>query len=209
MIAVIDYDAGNVRSMEKALAYLGEEARLSRACDEILSADGIVLPGVGSFGDAMRNLRRFGLVDTIREAVGRGIPFLGVCLGLQLLFDGSDESPEEEGLSILPGRCVRFSDAYGLKIPQMGWNDLAFRGDPELFRGVPEGAYVYFVHSYHAVPEDPSCVSAVTTYGAEVTAAVGKGNVFACQFHPEKSGAVGLSILRNFLSIVRKEGMTC
>lgn len=201
MVSIIDYDAGNIRSVEKAVISLGGEARVTREREEILSADHIILPGVGAFGDAMGKLHSYGLTEVIGEAVGRGIPFLGICLGLQLLFESSEESENVRGLGILPGRIVRLPEESGLKIPHIGWNSLRYPNRGRLFDGIPEESYVYFVHSFYLQAADPGIVTATTEYGACVHASVERGNVFACQFHPEKSSDVGLRILRNFLEI--------
>ncbi len=201
MICIIDYDAGNVKSVLKAFRYLGEEVILSRDRDVILKADHVVLPGVGNFGDAVDKIDLYGLRETIAEVVSRGTPFLGICVGLQLLFGGSEESPGAEGLHLLEGFNSRFKKEDGLKIPQIGWNSIHFAKESRLFKDVPDGSFVYFVHSYHASNTDDSDVSAVCTYGETFPAAVEKGNLFACQFHPEKSGKVGLKILRNFTEI--------
>ena len=201
MIAIIDYDAGNIKSVEKALQALGEETVLTRARDCLLAADKVILPGVGSFGDAMENLKNFGLIPVIHEIVERNVPFLGICLGLQLLFERSEESPGVEGLGILPGEILRIPKGEGRKIPHMGWNSLELVGNGRLFQGLPEEPYVYFVHSYYLKASDPEIVTAVTRYGAEIHASVEKNNVFACQFHPEKSSATGLKILKNFAQI--------
>ncbi|MCU6733962.1 imidazole glycerol phosphate synthase subunit HisH [Diplocloster agilis] len=206
MIAIIDYDAGNIKSVEKALVSLGQEVVLTRERDTILAADKVILPGVGSFGDAMENLRAYGLDEVIREAVGENIPFLGICLGLQLLFEYSEESPGVEGLGILKGGIVRIPKREGLKIPHMGWNSLELINDGRLFRGLPEHPYVYFVHSYYLRAEDEGIVKAVTDYSARIHASVEKGNLFACQFHPEKSSEVGLQILKNFAAIGKEVG---
>ena len=206
MIALIDYDAGNMKSVEKALQLLGQETVVTRDPDEIYRADGVILPGVGSFGDAMENLRRFGLVEVIRRVTEQGTPFLGICLGLQLLFESSEESPGVEGLGLLPGKILRIPAGEGRKIPHMGWNDITFPHPGRLFAGVAEHSYVYFVHSYYLKAEDPSIVTAVTRYGAGIHASVEKGNVFACQFHPEKSSDVGLQILKNFAAICAEGG---
>ena len=203
MIAIIDYDAGNLKSVEKALVYLGEEARVTRNREEILAAEKVILPGVGSFGDAMEHLNGFGLTEVIREAVRRQIPLLGICLGLQLLFDESEESPGVEGLGILKGKILRIPKAAGLKIPHMGWNSLDIRPGASLFRGISQGAYVYFVHSYYLEAQQEAIVAASTEYGAHIHASVEAGSVFACQFHPEKSGEVGLRILKNFADLGR------
>ncbi len=198
MIAVIDYNAGNLKSVEKALNYIGEESVITRDFREIESADKVILPGVGAFGDAMRELRRYELDKVIREVTAGGKPFLGICLGLQLLFSGSEENPDAEGLGILEGRILRIPDAEGLKIPHIGWNSLALQNHGRLFAGIGENPYVYFVHSYYLKAEDDGIVTASTEYSAHIHASVESGNVFACQFHPEKSGATGLAILKNF-----------
>ena len=196
MIAIIDYDAGNLKSVEKALNSLGHETVVSRDSSVILEADKVILPGVGSFGDAMNNLDHFGLIDTIKKVAASKTPFLGICLGLQLLFERSDETPGAEGLSILPGQILRIPPSNDLKIPHMGWNSLKFYDDNPLFNGTAEGQYVYFVHSFFAKCNEG--LSATCDYGIEVTAAVRKNNVFGMQFHPEKSGEVGLNILKQF-----------
>ena len=186
MIAIIDYDAGNIKSVEKALLLLDQEVVITGGREEILKADKVILPGVGAFGDAMANLRKTGLDQVIREVTGRGTPFLGICLGLQLLFERSGEAPGVEGLGILKGEILRIPDSEGLKIPHMGWNSLHLENDGRLFRGISEGAYVYFVHSYYLKAADESIVKASTEYSTHIHASVEKDNVFACQFHPEK-----------------------
>lgn len=201
MIAIIDYDAGNLKSVEKAFQFLGEKPLVTRDKDEILAADKVVLPGVGSFGDAMGKLHQYGLVEVVREVVDRATPFLGICLGLQLLFSESEESPGVSGLGILPGKILRIPDAPGLKIPHIGWNSLKFPKDSRLFEGIKNGTYVYFVHSYYLKAENEGIVAATTEYGTLIHAAAERGNVFACQFHPEKSGAAGLLILKNFAGL--------
>lgn len=201
MIAIIDYDAGNLRSVEKALLALGEKPVVSRDKETICSADKVILPGVGSFGDAMGRLRQYGLVEVIRRVADQGTPFLGICLGLQLLFSRSEESEGVEGLGILPGRILKIPPCSGLKIPHMGWNSLDIKPGTRLFRGIEEGAYVYFVHSYYLKAEDEDIVAASAEYSTHIHVAVEKGNIFACQFHPEKSGDVGLKILQNFISL--------
>lgn len=201
MIGLIDYDAGNLRSVEKALEALGETPMITRDKDELLKADKVILPGVGSFGDAMGKLEQYGLVDVIHEIVRKGTPLLGICLGLQLLFESSEESPGVKGLSILPGKILRLPDQPGYKIPHMGWNSLDIREGTRLFAGIGQGSYVYFVHSYYLKAEDEEIVAASTEYTAHIHAAVERGNVFACQFHPEKSSAVGLKILKNFVEL--------
>lgn len=204
MISIIDYDAGNIRSVQKALEALGEEAVVTGDPQTILSADGVILPGVGAFGDAMEKLRLAGLDQVIREAVRRRIPFLGICLGLQLLFESSEESPGVRGLGILPGRILRLPEDEGLKIPHIGWNSLSFPRKGRLFTGIREESYVYFVHSYYLQADDPGIVTATAEYGATIHASVERDRVFACQFHPEKSSSVGLAILRNFIAVVRE-----
>lgn len=204
MIAIIDYDAGNIKSVEKAVLSLGEEAVITRDAQTILSADGVILPGVGAFGDAMEKLHSYGLVDVIRECVKKEIPFLGICLGLQLMFESSEESPGVEGLHLLDGKILRLPAEPGLKIPHIGWNNLHFPNKSRLFRGIPEDSYVYFVHSYYLAAEDERDVAATTEYGTLIHASVEKGNVFACQFHPEKSSDVGLKILQNFIEITKE-----
>jgi glutamine amidotransferase len=201
MVAIIDYDAGNIKSVENAVRFLGHEVKVTADAGEILSADHIILPGVGAFGDAMQRLRAADLEGTIRQAVEAGKPFLGICLGLQLIFEESEESPGVKGLALLPGRIKRIPDGDGRKVPQIGWNDLSFPRQSRLFEGVPEGSYVYFVHSYYLEAGDPADVAARTEYGVRIDAAVEHGNLFACQFHPEKSGRIGMQILRNFLEI--------
>lgn len=205
MIAVIDYDAGNIKSVEKALQSLGEDTVTTRDRETILAANGVILPGVGAFGDAMGKLQDYGLVSVIRECVDKGRPFLGICLGLQLMFESSEESPGVEGLSLLPGKIVRIPSDGGLKIPHIGWNNLRFSNEGRLFRGLSQDSYVYFVHSYYLQADEPEIVKATTEYGVQIHAAVEKNNLFACQFHPEKSSEVGMRILRNFIEVT-KEG---
>lgn len=201
MTVIIDYDAGNIKSVEKAVQFLGKEACITRDPSVILSAERVILPGVGAFGDAMSKLEQYGLVPLIREVVEKGTPFLGICLGLQLLFDSSEESPSVKGLSLLPGKIVRFPDSDERKVPQIGWNRLTFPKKTRLFDGVEEGSYVYFVHSYYLNAANREDVAATSDYGLDFDAAVEHGNLFACQFHPEKSSEVGLRILKNFLEI--------
>lgn len=201
MIAIIDYDAGNIKSVEKALAALGEQPIITRNREQILHADKVILPGVGAFGDAMENLKKYGLVQVIHEVVERQIPLLGICLGLQLLFERSEETVGVEGLGVLKGEIVRLPDTEGLKIPHMGWNSLTYPHKGRLFRNVPEDSYVYFVHSYYLKAEEEQIVTAVSEYGTTIHASVEAGNVFGCQFHPEKSSDVGLQILKNFVEL--------
>lgn len=201
MTAIIDYDAGNINSVEKALHTLGEDTVITGRKEEIEAADRVILPGVGAFGDAMEKLNGSGLAQVIRRVAGQGMPLLGICLGLQLLFERSEESEGVDGLSLLPGEILRIPDAGGLKIPHVGWNSLEYPREGRLFRGIPEGAYVYFVHSYYLKAGKEDLVTAVTEYGTRIHASVESGNIFACQFHPEKSSSVGLSLLNNFISI--------
>ena len=201
MVAIIDYDAGNIRSVEKAVRYLGKEAVVTSDPEKILAADRVILPGVGAFGDAMKRLHAMGLVEVIRQAADRGTPFLGICLGLQLLFESSEEAPGVSGLGILKGKILRIPEGEGRKIPHMGWNCLELSGDGRLFRGLGKNPYVYFVHSYYLKAQDESIVKARTEYGVQIHASVEQENVFACQFHPEKSSDVGLHILNNFAGL--------
>ena len=201
MIAIIDYDAGNIKSVEKAFAYLGQDARITRDKDEILASERVVLPGVGSFGDAMGKLKEYGLDRVIYDVVDKKIPFLGICLGLQLLYESSDETPGVNGLGLLEGTINRIPDQPGLKIPHMGWNSLNIRLGATLFQGLEDNPYVYFVHSYYLKAKHEEEVAATTFYSALIHASVEKDNIFACQFHPEKSSTVGLSILKNFIGV--------
>lgn len=201
MIAIIDYDAGNIKSVEKALGFLGAETVLTRDRDTILKADKVVLPGVGNFGDAMARINEYGLKEVILEVVKMNKPFLGICLGYQLMFEESEESAGVEGLGIFKGKCSRFSEEYGLKIPQIGWNSLEFPRETRIFKGLKDDSFVYFVHSFYVEAKDESIVAACSVYGNKFHAAVEKGNVFGCQFHPEKSSETGLKILKNFIDI--------
>ncbi len=201
MIILIDYDAGNIKSVEKAFNFLGYEAKVSRDRDEILSADKVVLPGVGAFGDAMGRLKSYNLVNTIYDIADKNIPFLGICLGLQLLFERSDESEGVSGLGLLKGEILRIPDAPGLKIPHIGWNSIDLKNNGRLFNNIEDKSYVYFVHSYYLKAEDESIVKATTEYSTHIHVSVEKNNIFACQFHPEKSGNLGLKILKNFAEI--------
>jgi len=201
LIAIIDYDAGNIRSVEKALKFLGQDVKITRDPEEILSAEKVILPGVGAFGDAMRKLKEYGLDQVIRKTAGKGTPFLGICLGLQLLFERSDEAPGVEGLGILKGEILRLPEKEGYKIPHMGWNSLELIHNGRLFQDLPEDPYVYFVHSYYLKAADETIVKARTEYTTAIDASVEQGNVFACQFHPEKSSETGLKILKNFVEL--------
>lgn len=201
MIALIDYDAGNIRSVEKALGKLGQEVCVTRDREKLLRADRVILPGVGAFGDAMEHLQAYGLVEVIHEIIEKKTPFLGICLGLQLLFERSEEAPGVEGLGVLKGEILRIPEGEGLKIPHMGWNSLKLQNQGRLFAGLQEEPYVYFVHSYYLKAEDEQIVKAVTHYGVRIHAAVEKDNIFACQFHPEKSSETGLQILLNFATV--------
>lgn len=203
MIAIIDYDAGNLKSVQKALSYIGQDSVITRDRQELLSADKVILPGVGAFGDAIANLKKYELDKVIREIAEMKTPFLGICLGLQLLFEGSEECPGVEGLGLLPGEILRIPEECGLKIPHIGWNSLELAGKGRLFSGLSDTPYVYFVHSYYLKAKEADIVTATTDYGVWIHASVEKGNLFACQFHPEKSGETGLAILRNFAALRR------
>ena len=201
MVAFIDYNAGNLKSVEKALSAVGQESVITRDFQTILTADHVILPGVGAFGQAMAQLKQYELDKVIHEVVEKKTPFLGICLGLQLLFEGSDESQGVEGLHLLDGQILRIPDKEGLKIPHIGWNSLDLQNEGRLFQGMKQNPYVYFVHSYYLKAKDESIVKATCDYSTCIHASVEKDNVFACQFHPEKSSEVGLSILKNFTQI--------
>lgn len=201
MVAIIDYDAGNIRSVEKAIQFLGGKAAITRDKEQILNSSHVILPGVGAFGDAMEKIRQYGLEETIHQVVEKEIPFLGICLGQQIMFEKSEEAPGVKGLGLLKGEIVKIPKKDGLKIPHMGWNNLSIKKGTKLFAGVPDDSYVYFVHSYYLKASDPDIVAASTEYSEIIHASVEKGNVFACQFHPEKSSTVGLQILKNFISL--------
>lgn len=201
MVAIIDYNAGNLKSVQKAFEHIGEKVICTRDFHEILNADRIVLPGVGSFEYAINELRKYELDKAIFEAYHKNIPFLGVCLGLQLLFEKSMESPNVKGLSLLDGEIIRFPDNENLKVPHIGWNSINFPNEGRLFKGISEESFVYFVHSYYLKAKDESIVTATCDYGVNVHASIEKNNLFACQFHPEKSSDVGLKILKNFAEI--------
>lgn len=205
MIAIIDYDAGNIKSVEKAFQALGQEVVITRDKNVILNADGVVLPGVGAFGDAMQKLHDYDLVETIHEVVKKDIPFLGICLGLQLMFEASEETPGVEGLKLLEGKIVRIPEGEGIKIPHIGWNSLSYPNEGRLYKDIPEESFVYFVHSYYLQAKESEIVKATTEYGVNIHASVEKGNLFACQFHPEKSSSVGMKILENFIAVVKGE----
>lgn len=199
MIAIADYGMGNLGSVEKAITYVGGEAVVTSRAGDVRAAEAVVLPGVGAFDDCMAGLREHGLVRAILDAIEAGKPFLGICLGLQVLFEGSEEGGREPGMGLFAGRVVRFR--HGLKIPQIGWNQILIRRRPPHLEGVPDGSWVYFVHSYHVAPMDESIVATVTDYGYEFVSSVWKDNVYATQFHPEKSQKVGLRILRSFVEM--------
>lgn len=204
-LVIVDYGMGNLRSVEKAFAKLGLQAEVTSSEDRLREASALVVPGVGAFGDAMTELERLGLVAAIQEKARQGTPILGICLGLQIFFEESEEAPGARGLGLLPGRVERFSPTIGLKIPHMGWNSLEIRPGSRLFAGVSQGAFVYFVHSYFVRPSDPNVTAAWADYGTRFTAAIETGVLFGVQFHPEKSQQVGLRILENFACIARKE----
>lgn len=203
MIAIIDYGMGNLRSVQKGLERVGCVATVTRDRAAIESADGVVLPGVGAFGACMDNLRTYELTDTVRRVIDSGKPFLGICLGMQLLFEESEEFGPVQGLGVFPGRVVRFRDVPGRKVPHMGWNQIRKQQAVPHLEGIEDGAYVYFVHSFYVEPAQADLTATSTDYGAEFTSAVYRGNVFATQYHPEKSQAVGLRILENFGKLVQ------
>lgn len=206
MIAIIDYDAGNLKSVEKALLHLGEDAVITRDKEVLLQADKVILPGVGAFEDAMGKLHKYDLVDTIKEIVKKNTPFLGICLGLQLMFERSDESENDvKGLGLLPGEILRIPPCDDLKIPHMGWNSIKIKPGAKLFKGIEEDSCVYFVHSYYLKAKNEEDVAATTEYSTLIHASVEHGNIFACQFHPEKSGEIGLKILKNFAELGRED----
>lgn len=202
MITIIDYGAGNIASVQKAFEFLGVETKLSSDPVELLNSSAAVLPGVGSFGDAMQNIKDRNLEKPIKDFIASGKPFLGICLGLQLLFESSEESVGVEGLSVLKGKIIKIPSDCGLKVPHMGWNSLSYNNKGDIFQDVDEQSYVYFVHSYYLKAEE-DIVTARANYAVDIDASVQKGNLIACQFHPEKSGKVGLRLLENF---ARKAG---
>jgi len=201
MIAIVDYDAGNIKSVEKALQFLGQEPVVTRDKETLLQAEKVIVPGVGAFGDAMGKMHQYGLVEVLREIAAKGTPLLGICLGLQLFFESSEETPGVEGLGLLPGKIVRIPDKEGFKIPHMGWNSIQINPASRLLKGIEEGAYVYFVHSYYLQAENEADVAATTDYVVNIHAAAEHENIFATQFHPEKSGEIGLRILKNFIEL--------
>jgi glutamine amidotransferase len=201
MVAIIDYGAGNLQSVKKALDFLGYENEITQDKNKIESASHIILPGVGSFGDAMKSIKDRGLEDTIRKSAGGDKPFLGICLGLQLLFESSEESPNVDGLGIFKGKIVTIPKNNGLKVPHMGWNSVSFKQNDGIFKGINDESYFYFVHSYYLKDADDSIVAGTTQYGTEIECAVQNGLVCATQFHPEKSGEVGLQLLKNFIAM--------
>jgi imidazole glycerol-phosphate synthase subunit HisH len=201
VIKIVDYGMGNLRSVQKAFEKIGADAQVVSSPADLEGAEKLVLPGVGAFRDAIAELKRTGLDRPVREHIAADKPFLGICLGLQLLFDVSYEDGQWEGLGVLPGKVVRFADQPDLKIPHMGWNSLEFAQPSRIFEGVPEGSSVYFVHSYYVVPEDESVIAARTEHGTSFVSAVAKNNLFATQFHPEKSQSVGLRLLTNFAAL--------
>ena len=201
MIAIVDYDAGNIKSVEKALQFLGQEPVVTRDKETLLQAEKVIVPGVGAFGDAMGKMHQYGLVEVLREIADKGTPLLGICLGLQLFFESSEETPGVEGLGLLPGKIVRIPDKEGFKIPHMGWNSIQINPASRLLKGIEEGAYVYFVHSYYLQAENEADVAATTDYVVNIHAAAEHENIFATQFHPEKSGEIGSQILKNFIEL--------
>lgn len=201
MIAIVDYDAGNIKSVEKALQFLGQEPVVTRDKETLLQAEKVIVPGVGAFGDAMGKMHQYGLVEVLREIAAKGTPLLGICLGLQLFFESSEETPGVEGLGLLPGKIVRIPDKEGFKIPHMGWNSIQINPASRLLKDIEEGAYVYFVHSYYLQAENEADVAATTDYVVNIHAAAEHENIFATQFHPEKSGEIGLQILKNFIEL--------
>ncbi len=204
MLAIVDYSMGNLRSVQKAFERLGFPASIVRSPEEVRRADRLILPGVGAFGDAVGALEKTGLARAVKEFIAAGRPFLGICLGLQLLMEKGYEDGEYAGLGVIGGDCVRFtvdSPPWNLKVPNMGWNAIKFRSDIPLWRGIPPESYMYFVHSYHVRPRDESWIAATADYGGEFVAAIGKDNVMATQFHPEKSQSAGQMILRNFAEL--------
>jgi len=204
MIVIIDYGMGNLRSVQKGLERVGCKAQVTREPQQIVSARGVVLPGVGAFSACMENLRRFGLVEAIREVVLQRKPFLGICLGFQLLFTESEEFGPQKGLDLFPGKVVGFHPQNGLKVPHMGWNRIVKKKESPFLQGITDGDYLYFVHSYYVTPADVSVVATTTTYGTSFVSSIATDHLFACQFHPEKSQKIGLRILENFARFAEK-----
>lgn len=205
MIALIDYNMGNLFSVAQAFKYSGESPRLVTCGSDLLECDAAVLPGVGNFGEGMSHLRESGLAEAVLEFAASGRPLLGICLGMQMLLSSSEEAPGELGLNLIPGKVRRFPD-LGLKVPQIGWNDVEFKREVPFFRGVPNGSFFYFVHSYYAEPETEESVIGKTEYGISYASVIGRGNICGCQFHPEKSQNCGLDIIRNFIELSRGNG---
>lgn len=204
MIAIIDYGVGNLRSVEKAFHFIGVEAQVSSNKDFILKADGVILPGVGAFADAMDSLRKADMVDVVKEVASMGKPLLGICLGMQLLFEYSEEGGERvEGLGLFKGSIRLLPQNMNLKVPHMGWNSITCKKDCPIFKGLPEVPYVYFVHSYYLTAENNDIVIATSNYGIEFDVAIGSGKIHATQFHPEKSGDIGLEILKNWAAMIK------
>lgn len=201
MIVVVDYEMGNLRSVQKAFEKVGESALVTQDPDEVRKASALVLPGVGAFPECMKNLTKFGLIESLLEFIRSGRPFLGICLGLQLLFDESEEFGVHEGLKVIPGRVKEFDRTMGLKVPHMGWNQVHVAGASPLFKGIPQNTFFYFVHSFYVEPTNPADIAATTEYGIHFTSAIARDNVFAVQFHPEKSQEMGLRILSNFSNL--------
>lgn len=201
MVAIIDYGAGNLSSVKKALDYLGAESEITQDKDKIMSASHIILPGVGSFGDAMKSMKERGLVDTVKNAARSGKPFLGICLGLQLLFESSEESEGIDGLGLIKGKIVQIPRDNGLKVPHIGWNSVEIKQKNGIFSGIDDGSYFYFVHSFYLRDAEKDAVAATTEYGVGIECAIQKGNLCATQFHPEKSSRLGLKLLENFLKM--------
>ncbi|MDY6862830.1 MAG: imidazole glycerol phosphate synthase subunit HisH [Thermodesulfobacteriota bacterium] len=205
MLVIIDYGMGNLRSVQKGLEQVGFNARLTNSPEIVRDATGIILPGVGAFGDCIKSLKKLGLFSILRESINRNIPYLGICLGYQILFEESEEFGKNSGLGIFRGKVVRFPKDLGLKIPHMGWNRVCMKKDNFLFQGIPKDSYFYFVHSYYPIPEDKKLETGTTEYGIEFKSCVFRGNLFACQFHPEKSQDLGLKLLYNFGKLVSRK----
>ena len=205
MIAIVDYGMGNLRSVQKGFEHVGFQAEVTRDLQRIASARGVVLPGVGAFNACMENLRRFGLVEVVQEFVQQKKPFLGICLGFQLLFSESEEFGRQKGLDLFPGKVVGFRPGEQHKVPHMGWNSIEKQKESPFLDGIPSGDFVYFVHSYYVVPDEPSLIATTTPYGLGFASSIATDHLFACQFHPEKSQSVGLRILSNFAQFAEKD----